>query len=180
MRRSCETAAISSRRIRSASSITPVLTSCTERIATTSANAVTAPITSASWAETNISATPAPTTTASSASPIAIPSAIWRRGEPSRRRRARATCAAATAGAPRTSSSRTVSAASPQAVDDADQRAGGERGGEHEQRGAERPAHGWYRYPTPHTVCTCFGCAGSASIFARSRRTWTVTVEVSE
>ena len=65
-------------------------------------------------------------------------------------------------------------------VDDADQRTGGERGGEHEQRGAERPAHGMYRYPTPHTVCTCFGCAGSASIFARRRRTWTVTVEVSE
>ncbi len=41
------------------------------------------------------------------------------------------------------------------------------------------PAHGWNRYPTPQTVWMCWGWPGSSSIFARSRRICTVTVEVS-
>ena len=74
--------------MRSASSTTPPPISCTARVAITTANAVTAPITSASCGETNISAIPAPTATTSWPTAIAIPSASCRRGEPSRRRRA--------------------------------------------------------------------------------------------
>ena len=36
-------------------------------------------------------------------------------------------------------------------------------------------AHVWSRYPSPRTVTTCRGLAGSASTFVRSRRTWTST-----
>ena len=40
-------------------------------------------------------------------------------------------------------------------------------------------AHGANRYPRPHTVWMWVGRDGSASSLARSRRMWTVTVEVS-
>ena len=59
---------------------------------------------------------------------------------------------------------------------------GGERRGEHGRgcdREGEAAPHGENRYPTPHTVSMWRGWAGSGSIFVRSRRMWTVTVEVS-
>ena len=109
VRRSCETAATRSRRMRSASSTTPPPISCTARTAITTANAVTTNMTSASWAETNITAPPTTTATTICTAAIAIPIASWRRGEPSRRRRARAACAIASAVVPSATSSASVS-----------------------------------------------------------------------
>ncbi len=58
-------------------------------------------------------------------------------------------------------------------------RGGGDERGD--QRDREAAAHGRTanRYPTPHTVSISPGASGSVSSLARSRRTWTVTVEVS-
>jgi hypothetical protein len=53
----------------------------------------------------------------------------------------------------------------------------GDRGGHNCER--EAAAHGVNRYPTPQTVSMCRGWDGSGSIFVRSRRMWTVTVDVS-
>ena len=57
----------------------------------------------------------------------------------------------------------------------------GQRRGDGGGRDGEREAapHGENRYPTPQTVSMWRGRAGSGSIFVRSRRMWTVTVEVS-
>ena len=72
-----------------------------------------------------------------------------------------------------------------QAGEEPEQQHGDEPGDERQQSDGDRLAehrdwhHGTIRYPTPHTVWRCCGSDGSASIFSRSRRTWTVTVPVS-
>ena len=69
--------------------------------------------------------------------------------------------------------------ARPRPVAEPDRHAAHDRGDDHED--GRRP-HGEKRYPTPHTVWIHRGSPSpsAGSIFERSRRMWTVTVEVSE